>query len=826
MSDWEFLLQKEGDQTWLPLELADVEILEGRYRIVANTHIANTEVQIQIIHNSNEEIPPIRRVHKRSSRTRSQGLISIIPFTRLKPGKWEFRCLAKPTTSSIETREHIVYLEVLSNDWDSSDFSQQLEPQSQELYKVKDTEPELKNLITNENISFFSGQNEVTINQEENIGKNYPELPKLETIKSDEIELLDSQIQEKLQALSEESESIENLTDLLDSYKQQTPNIQNQNEEIKNIESQLRELTETLNNSSSILEELQKEPDIKVEENQETNTNTQANSILNLSLELILDRLSYIAQPGEALTISGQIIIDNQDENIQSNEGFNNLLAQDNLTEKNYALATNNTPIINGNLNICLRNPQTSEILIEVEQILPEQALPIFFACIINVPENMKTRLILGEIILKNNNNVLANQSFTITASVENLLAVIDDNFWEDEYQEIVDPKTNLIARKPEEKHNSFQDLVKKINQTQPEQKTDREKPLPPQINKPITGKSNSEILKLPTFGNSLPDNSNRAKNPTKINDLAKSNYTKDSDEMDDVWRDSEPSEEETNLQSEVESKSETFNKEATLETKQNLVPFPTNFTPINHEFKALNLEDRFFSRLNSLINDSELLQWMKISSVEPTEKTDKGNTELDKTEELQDNDSISVMVDDEEFASEDNDEINWEAEEFVVEDEQPEEIWPGQENQWDFGLDNLSQQKDESISTKPYILSDEQPLPVPNLELMAKDIVAGRAVKVRVKLPEGLPRIYVKIWVYDRQAQAIVAGPRWLTDFIPNGMGEVEVITDLDIAYGCLEIRFEAIAAEVQTDRESHKAVVECLVVPPPPPKLPFDNG
>ncbi|NES71061.1 MAG: hypothetical protein F6K24_40565, partial [Okeania sp. SIO2D1] len=91
MLNWEFLLQKEGDRTWLPLESADVEILEGRYRIVAHTHIANTEVQIQIIHNSTEEVPPLRRVQKRSSHTHSQGLISIIFFTRLKPGQWEFR---------------------------------------------------------------------------------------------------------------------------------------------------------------------------------------------------------------------------------------------------------------------------------------------------------------------------------------------------------------------------------------------------------------------------------------------------------------------------------------------------------------------------------------------------------------------------------------------------------------------------------------------------------------------------------------------------------------------------------------------------------------
>jgi len=828
MSDWEFLLQKEGDQSWLPLESADVEILEGRYRIVANTHVANTEVQIRIIHDSTEEIPPVRRVHKRSSRTHSQGLISIIPFTRLKPGQWEIRCVAKLTTSSKEAKQHIVHLEVLPTEYDSSDFSQQLDPQNPELDMVADSKPELKDLISNENISLFSGQvdtNEVTINQEENTVENNPEEVKVEAIKSDEIELLDGQIQEQSEPLSEESESMGNVADFLDSYEQQKPNLQRQNQEVKNIENQLKKLTETLLNNSSILGQIQQEQEIEIEQNQETDTDTnnKINSTVNLPLELTLDRASYIAQPGEVLVISGQIILEEQNHNIQSNEGFNNLPLENNLKE-------NNIPLVNGNLKICLRNPQTSEILIEVQQTLPEQALPIMFACTINVPENIETRLILGQIILTDPTNTLANKSFTITAPLQNWLATIDNNFVEDDYQEMAPPKTSLNARKAEQKPNSFQELVEKINRGQPEQKTDKEQPLPPKIYN-IKGESDSESLKLPAFGNPLPDNV--AKDATRIDDLLKkSNSIANLKRVDDIWTDSDGPEEEISLQAEEESESKTLNEQQT-ESKQNLVPFPTKFVPVNKEFKALNLEDRFFSKAYSLINDSELSQWMKASSLQPTQETDKG-TQLENTseskqkieiEKLQDNDSISVMVNDEEFASDNEDRINWEAQEFVVEDEQLEEILPNQDKQWDFGVGNIAQQQDESISTQNYILPDEQPLPVPNLEVLAKDVIAGRGVKVRVKLPEGLPRIYVKIWVYDRQAQTIVAGPRWLTDFIGNGMGEVEAITELDIAYGCLEVKFEAIAAEVQTNRESHKAVIERLVIPPPPPKLPFDD-
>ncbi|MCL2934295.1 MAG: hypothetical protein MGG11_19225 [Trichodesmium sp. MAG_R03] len=895
MSDWEFLLQKEGEQAWLPLESTNVEIREGRYRIVANTHIANTEIQIRVIHDSTEEVPPVRRVHRRFSRTRSQGLVSIIPFTRLKPGIWEFRCLPQLSTSSKEAKQYIAYLQVLPTEYDNSDFSQQLEPQNQELCIAKDSQPERKNLITNENILFFPGQvdiNEVKINQGKNIVKNNSELLTLEEINTEEIEFLDSQIQDQSQALFEESENLKKIPDFLDSDEQKKPNNQSQNQEFKNINNQskeLKELTETSINDSSTLGQLQQEVELKLNKETDTDTNNQTSYTANFPLGLILDRVSYIAKPGEALIISGQITLDNQNQNIQSNESFNNLPLEEknNLKNNDSSRKENNTSIVNGSLKICLRNPQTSGILIEVQQTLPEQVLPIIFACTINVPENIKTHLILGEIILIEQKNILANTSFTITAPLENWLAAIndnDDNLVEDEHQEIVTPKASLIAIKPEQNLNSFQELVEKINQSQPDQKTEKEQFLPPQICESITGESDFESLKLPTFGNSLPENvakdaaqihdflsksntptdseslklptfgnslaENVAKDVTQINDfLSKSNTPADLDEVDNVWEDSEWSEGQRSLPLEEESDSETVNQEKEPETITNLVPFPTKFTPGKKEFKALKLEDRFFSKAYSLINDSELLQWMKASSLPPTEETDKDieleniseskqkTDETDKDieleniseskqkteiEQLGDNDS---MVDDQEFARDNDDEINWEAQEFVVEDEQVEEILLNQDQQWNFGLDNIYQGQDELIPIQSYILPDEEPLPVPHLEVLAKDVVAGRSVKVRVKLPEGLPRIYVKIWVYDRQAQAVVVGPHWLTDFIPNGMGEIEVIAELEIIYGCLEVRFEAIAAEVETNRESHKAAIEYLVAPPPPPKLPFDH-
>ncbi len=104
----------------------------------------------------------------------------------------------------------------------------------------------------------------------------------------------------------------------------------------------------------------------------------------------------------------------------------------------------------------------------------------------------------------------------------------------------------------------------------------------------------------------------------------------------------------------------------------------------------------------------------------------------------------------------------------------------------------------------------------MPVLELPRAEIIAGQAVKVQVQLPELMPRIYVKVWVSDRQTYLILDGPRWITEFKANGLGNVRASIELEIPYGCMEVEFEAIAVEMQTQRESHKISVHRQVLPP----------
>lgn len=130
---WEFLIQKEGDRTWLPLEGPTVEILEGRYRMVARSSRVQTPLEIRLAHQSFEEHLPKRRVQKRSHRTNKDGLMVVFPFTYLKVGLWEVSCTGDILSDLLGNPwQYKVQLEVLAIDFDA-DPSLEPEPQSEDL---------------------------------------------------------------------------------------------------------------------------------------------------------------------------------------------------------------------------------------------------------------------------------------------------------------------------------------------------------------------------------------------------------------------------------------------------------------------------------------------------------------------------------------------------------------------------------------------------------------------------------------------------------------------------------------------------------------------
>lgn len=125
MDYWEFLIQQEGDQTWLPLENKQVEILEGRYRVAVHTSLASTPVDVRVSQLILTEMPPRRRVRKRKGQTNESGLLVIFPYMQLSPGRWEIHCSGTDVLSDFMGAgwERAVQLEVVPYEEDAWDPS-------------------------------------------------------------------------------------------------------------------------------------------------------------------------------------------------------------------------------------------------------------------------------------------------------------------------------------------------------------------------------------------------------------------------------------------------------------------------------------------------------------------------------------------------------------------------------------------------------------------------------------------------------------------------------------------------------------------------------
>ncbi|MCT7952545.1 hypothetical protein NG798_22370 [Ancylothrix sp. C2] len=662
MESWEFLIQKQGDRTWLPLESPEVEILEGRYRVVARCNRPNENIEITVSHETTDEIPPKRRLQKRSRTTNAEGLIVVLPYTRLKPGIWELHCtdidIISNTAGNHWTRS--VLLEVLPVDEESI-------PLTPDGGQVEAEMPSLGDLEKQGNI--------------------------VENIKAE------SSLGEVKQTPQQEDDK---------RFISATPNQQDTQ-------------TPPRNASASLQPKEQK-------------------------LQLSLDRTTYMSGQGQSVIVSGKI------------------------------LAETDEPLSGCQLQIELRDPQTSRILAEVRLDIRETVAPIPFSCALNVPPDSQTRLILGEVKLYSDTATATptdSKPFTITADLGDLFDEIVEQLND---QEFVDLSSEPFEKKlGEVLDQSYQELLETIDRNQPVKfEPASNTVLPPLLHKPNPTKATTKPLDLP----SLPAPGSSPQ-PRKTPPSSPPQPAEESPSQGPV----EQEQEETSQ--EIAPTSETFTPEpANAETETPVL------SPVDEAFQSLNLPDRFWSRLNALATDEELTELLKADLPAPAPQQPNSETEIPSRPKT---------------AQE------WDYQEFVIEDEPtapaPKKPQP-------------AEKEEEPVFT----LAKDEEVPVPVLELPKDPLIAGRTVKVKIRLPDIQPRIYVKVWLQDRSARLILDGPYWVTDFTPSIWGGKEGTVQLIIPYGSFEIQFEAISMEMHTQRESYKISISREVTPPSPPSLPLE--
>jgi hypothetical protein len=890
MEYWEFLLQQEGDRIWLPLESPNVEILEGRYRIVARSSRINTNVEIRISHEAIDEVPPKRRIQKRMGRTNREGLMVVIPYTRLQAGIWHLSCLGDVMSDFMgDNWKYTVNLQVLPSEaemeewetpWhpldDSAEDSAEFKLSKDSSAAVLGTASRWRETLPKTTISAISDASVTSetapseaiaaIGVNPNAASN--PLPAPEAILAENVAEPDAMSQSEVTPPSltdvdpEISRAIgSSMEQFLDVAEQMSQHLVNQVFQSFDQETGLNTIPtgqtlvdrETSDNESEaydfdapdhVLElastatgltlptQLNLDADSAIDRETEVDAadaNTHDWDAVDLgtvasvptvsaatrsmparSLSLSLDQPAYVAHRGQPLLLSGQITE-------AEPTAFSDPWMQSSL--------------LSAELHVSLQDPQSSAQLVEINQPISAQSLPYAFSCALEMPADLQTRLALGEVVLYSTvapGTALVAQSFTVTVDVDELLGelaqinqLLKAETESTDKLELPLEMADQPMRSPlESDYLKLSFLSSEDDATAPRSSPFpflAGHPLPPQLYQPDPAKADRKGLDLPQF-RPLQDNEPVPADSAEVNDTAEMPSASD-----EIMSSSETSP--FNPEIETFPPDASHSKRPTVSPLEREIPAfgsqdeafatrkPTSsiktiaelqsLSPETIAFRSLRLQERFWTRLNSLASDAELSEWLRNNlqaagvSLPPRWATS----------------SAPVTSLSENLATH----------EFVVEDEPP---TPVQNLRDAFGQSQRSLQTEAATAaSSTSAVPDVEPVPTPILEVTTQELISGEPVTVRVRLPRPTSRIYVKLWINDCQTRLLLDGPRLLTDFLPMSSGELEATVQLTVPYGSLEIRFEAIALDMQTQRESHKTTVIRHIMPPGLPNSSMDE-
>jgi hypothetical protein len=845
MAYWEFLLQKEGDRSWLPLESPDVEILEGRYRVVARSNRVNTTLEVRVIHQTDDEASPKRRCQKRAAQTNQDGLVVVLPFTQLQSGIWELRCASDVMADMMgEGWQHTVQLFVQPHGsvLDDDDWVTALEAElNEETVAAADvlSEPEVSMppaTPTPAPMAPTEGEDR-EIEAEPEIGE--PEIAS---------------------PVAEAGDSSGHLTT------EEAP----------------------ASASAGAAEEAFDTSD----ETHRPPPDQPPTVPADLAIYIHLDQDSYTNTPEHPLILTGTLVRRRSPQS-DGSQSESHELAHTEQIEVNQAEAHPETAIALPpgyiqTLEVRLLNPQTGEVQAEQAIALEVLTLPFTFECALDIPPPADTHLWIGQVMVRGaaSEASLAQQTFSITTDLDSLLRAIAEDSLGEVLGEAGDLTSPFGSATPPDLT-----LLNLITTPPPEAafQSKASDPLPPQLYDPDeldeAEDAPRRTLDLPNFaapfGNPDPEESPEAELESDVSEDA---WADDSltDSLAADWLDSTetvsettspelqesldaaPVLEDVSPQSEESPLAEESLSAATAEqdgvgddasaATLALDPFPSDreldqtepapvepvdldqtepdqaerpgaialdgvesapaieplqeslasahfpppvgvvprpvTSPTDLDFLSLNLQDRFLARLSALAADAELQNWLRSQSPSAAQSTGQHTAPTSLDADLS-------------------------SREFVIEDD-PEP--------------SVRRPQTATRAPAPQLptgltLPDHEPIPTPDLRLPNGDLVSGNTLSIRVLLPRVRSRLSVKLWLQDPQTRDILDGPYWVTAFSPNGHDQLEAGFQVMVPFGCLEMQVEAIAVEGATQRESRKTSVHCSVQPPDLSTSPLDE-
>lgn len=807
MEFWEFLIQKEGDRSWLPLESPSVEILAGRYRVVARSSRANLATEVRVTHYAVTEQPPVRRIRKRSSQTNADGLIVILPFTRLQPGLWELRCTGDLMAEMMgENWRYTVQLEVVTETAALPEPSAP-EPEIPATTVAEGNEIDAPATTIPAAITAAIAESSETAELAEVAApaELSPELPVeltdpiLAPVDAALVDAMEVPTADSIEVA--EQQDIERATPELAQPAVSNPGLA---EVLQQIEEQSEQMV------SAAFQELALEDLLEDPEGESTSDVAPTTALSLPQLQVVLEQETYIIQRGEVVALAGRIeYLDPTDAISQAQR------------------------LSVSELRVRLYDPQTSEMLMDEVYPIDNRMLPFPFSGTVSLPEHYQTYLVLGELIFQGSAGgsepqVLARQSFNVTTDLHELMESIANDFPdvealppEAQIPVIAEPLPAVeLERLAQPKfQRSTQSLPPQLRQPNPT-RTHASLELPtfvkpvqpdvkPEVSQPPTASTGNEQNQVEQISTSAADLEPlevslpipAAATATGSSDaLNSANQTADGSSTDNSGAADNTTERATNSTADLfPDWDEIRGRVPIWKQRQQRRPSTSN-APEDESFRALNLQDRFWTRLQSLATNPNLSATLgtpaELMGNDGTQTADMGLAPLAHVAELATRKRQIAGLD-----------ADLTAHEIVVEDEPPPVVAKP--------LETEPEISEADLSLSP-ILPEDEPIPTPRLQLPTGELTADQPIQLTVKLPNLLARVYVKLWLRDRQTRELLGTPRWIIDFVPDGFGNQMARTEITVPPGCLKVQFEAIAVEIATQRESDKTTMTRPVVPP----------
>jgi len=814
MENWQFLIQKQGDHNWRTLESPNLKILADNYRVLARSYLNNMDVDVRVTYISTQEVPPKRRILKRSRRTNSEGLMAVIPFTHFKPGIWELRCSGD------------IMLEMLGKSWQHTLLIQVSppEPSPQSLTQLAEESDLASNADTQVSIVMNHGtpvwfQGETT----EQILQNLLDL----ALPQDE-PLLDEETIENAPTLPPPLAL--NLSLDQDTYVARWGDnfIIHGDVEVNEIEN-LEDERFSMNGVSQLrLEIALRSPS----ESRILNHIDQplTDQVLPFSFSTLIDipldcesklLLADINLYGALANVGEVILLANHTFTITAD--VTDLLAlQTSLSDYRNSLPETNPPVKpkpSVKIRLELFNVAKTPNLAQFHILKPSPNQPL--------PPQIKP-LISWQVLSPQLPNLPHNPTREINTDSE------------------TDSLTKTLAIHPIDLKKL---VIKPVNTIFPYLKRLKVKPVPGK-----TANDQLNVEKLATLQKS-PQLPTIVTLPAKIPELPVDNLPQSDQSMIDDTSYAEliaeivagvTKSEELDLVDSQENSVIIQSEELDLvDSQENSVIIQSEeLDLVDSQENSVIIQSEEPDLVDTQENSSLLQQWIDSQGYLLTEAVFQESSDNDLGEETQTVD-VEVLLSREKEIQEDPI-----ADNIPLEINKPETVnilnpiptqpgWLSQE----IVIDDLVMERDadswsdEAIADHHYSPLPEnetaadfsgvmmESLPTPQLYLSEGELVAGTSVMVRVKLPEVSSSVVVKLWVEDYQTRSLLDRPHILPDLRSNAWGEWETAIYLKIPFGCLEIRLSAIALHQTTQQESDKFTIIKTVIPPNLPTIKMDE-